>query len=714
MSNTIDTAKLALISQGAAYGLLIGLGVLFCGVVLIAVKVQKAYLSEDSGKSEMFMVANRSVGTGLTASAVFSSWMWINETVLAAAMCYNYGLAVPLWWGSGLCFQIALMAALGVMAKIRVPYAHTSLEIVRMRYGRIGHLVFIVLNLVNNVFGCASMIMTGSQLIYGVSGMNFVAATILIPLGVVLYTAVGGLKATFLTDFLHTAIALILIIYFTIAVLTNSSVGGLSGLYDKVAATAGENYVSGNYAGSLLTFKSKGAIIWGLILKFGNLALVVMDTAFWQKSFATEVKSTVPGYNIAALAVFGIPWGLGTVIGLTARAIHNTPIFPTYPGELTSTEVSMGMVMPYTLKALIGDKAIVGFFFLLFMALTSTVSSSMIAVSSILSYDLYKTYLNPTVTDKKLVRVSHLTVVIHGVFITGISIAMNYGGANMTWINYLRPIISCPGIIPLILTLFWSRQTRTAAIVSPILGFFSGLAVWLASAKSMYGAINIETTSNEYPALYAAIASCFSPALYSVILSLYKPYKFDWREFLRIELADEAQLHAASDTSTLNDSSEEEQPKDSKDASSVTKATPGSPPSEGTDNDLERTGVVSEKNQESAQAALSSARPSLDDIQHPFDEPTLKELHRWLKIAVVTFVVLVLVTFVAWPMPLYRDYIFTKSFFSGWTTVAIIWQFAAFGAVVIFPLYDGRHAIATGVRGVWNSSREYVSRKGRA
>lgn len=93
---------------------------------------------------------------------------------------------------------------------------------------------------------------------------------------VVLYTAVGGLKATFLTDFLHTAIALILIIYFTIAVLTDSHVGGLGGLYDKVVATAADNYIPENYQGSLLTFKSKGAIIWGLILKFGNLALVVM------------------------------------------------------------------------------------------------------------------------------------------------------------------------------------------------------------------------------------------------------------------------------------------------------------------------------------------------------------------------------------------------------------------------------------------------------
>lgn len=437
------------------------------------------------------------------------------------------------------------------------------------------------------------------------------------------------------------------------------------------------------------------------------------DTAFWQKSFATEVRATVPGYNIAAIAVFGIPWGIGTVIGLTARAIHNTPIFPTYPGPLTSTEVSMGMVMPYVLKALLGDKAIIGFFFLLFMALTSTISSSMIAVSSILSYDLYKTYFNPKVTDKQLVRVSHLTVVIHGVFITGISIALNYGGANMTWIGYLRPIISCPGIIPLILTLFWSRQTRLAAIVSPILGFLTGLGVWLATAQSMYGAININTTSNIYPALYAAIASFFTPGLYSVLLSLYKPYKFDWREFLRIELADEAQLHADSEISTLNENSDDEKSKSRKDASTSINAVPAGPGSALTSkSDLEQ--PAGEETSARDPKLPSGSTPSIDDVQHPFDEQTLKELYRWLKIACIMFVVIVLITFVAWPLPLYRDYIFTKSFFSGWVTVAIIWQFSAFGAVVIFPLYDGRHAIATGMRGIWNSTKEFLGKKQRS
>lgn len=92
----LDTGGVSLISQGTGYGLLIGLAMLFCGVILIAVKVQKAYLLEDSGKSEMFMVANRTVGTGLTASAVFSSWMWINETAFSAVNCYRFGIAAPM------------------------------------------------------------------------------------------------------------------------------------------------------------------------------------------------------------------------------------------------------------------------------------------------------------------------------------------------------------------------------------------------------------------------------------------------------------------------------------------------------------------------------------------------------------------------------------------------------------------------------------------
>jgi Na+/proline symporter len=111
------------------------------------------------------------------------AWMWINETVFSCVMCYNYGIAAPMWYGTALSFQVATMAMLGVLSKLRVPHAHTSLEIVRRRYGNVGHVVFTCLNLINNIFGCSSMILAGSQLVVGISGMHIVAATILLPFG---------------------------------------------------------------------------------------------------------------------------------------------------------------------------------------------------------------------------------------------------------------------------------------------------------------------------------------------------------------------------------------------------------------------------------------------------------------------------------------------------------------------------------------------------
>lgn len=109
--------------------------------------------------------------------------MWINESVFAAAYTYKWGIALPIWWASGLSFQIALMAVLGIVAKLRVPYAHTSLEIMKIRYGKYVHWLFILLNLINNIFGCGSMILAGAQLVTGMTGMHVIAACILIPAG---------------------------------------------------------------------------------------------------------------------------------------------------------------------------------------------------------------------------------------------------------------------------------------------------------------------------------------------------------------------------------------------------------------------------------------------------------------------------------------------------------------------------------------------------
>jgi hypothetical protein len=407
-----------------------------------------------------------------------------------------------------------------------------------------------------------------------------------------------------------------------------------------------------------------------------------MDTAFWQKSFASEVHSTVPAYDMVSIVILAIPWCTGTIIGLSARAIEKTPIWFDYPNTLTVTQVNSGLVMPYVLRSVLGRGATSGLLVLIFMAITSTVSSSMIAVSSIISFDFFRTYINPRASDRRILQVSHWGVVFHGCFMAGFAIMLEYAGATNNWSTYFRPIIACPGILPIVLTLLWDRQTKLAAILGPILGLFSGLATWLALSWFWAGAINIQTTQLQVPGLYGAIVSFFSPGLYSVVISLLWPHRFDWREFLRIDLIEDKSTTSSTLQSALPSSD------------AVDKA--------GSAADTEKGASIAS---EAATPPPRNGPIPLDEVVHPFDDETLRHIHRWFKIASAYFVVNVLVTIVLWPLPLYRDYIFTKSFFNGWVTVAIIWHFAAIGTVIIYPLWDGRWEIKRALAGMLGQVR---------
>jgi hypothetical protein len=85
--------------------------------------------------------------------------------------------------------------------------------------------------------------------------------------------------------------------------------------------------------------------------------------------------------------------------------------------------------------------------------------------------------------------------------------------------------------------LVWRRQNTVAAIVSPLLGMATGIAVWIGSAHGLYGEITIASTGQTLPCVYGTVASAFSPIVYSVILSIFKPQDFDWADFRKEKLA---------------------------------------------------------------------------------------------------------------------------------------------------------------------------------
>ena len=66
--------------------------------------------------------------------------------------------------------------------------------------------MFLFFTLVTNIIVTSMLILGGAAVINALSGVNIYAAAFLIPVGVMFYTAQGGLRATFLASWAHVAI----------------------------------------------------------------------------------------------------------------------------------------------------------------------------------------------------------------------------------------------------------------------------------------------------------------------------------------------------------------------------------------------------------------------------------------------------------------------------------------------------------------------------
>jgi urea-proton symporter len=133
--------------------------------------------------------------------------------------------------------------------------------VIRARYGAITHIVFMVFGLMTNILVTAMLLTGGSAVVHALTGVPTAAACFLLPVGVVLYTMFGGIKATFLTDYAHTIVILVCILTFALTAYGTSDILGSPGkVYDLLVQAAKAHPVSGNAGGSYLTMRSKEGV----------------------------------------------------------------------------------------------------------------------------------------------------------------------------------------------------------------------------------------------------------------------------------------------------------------------------------------------------------------------------------------------------------------------------------------------------------------------
>jgi urea-proton symporter len=508
-----------ILSEGVGYFVLLGVGLFMALVVTLLVKAETKWLGTRK-TSEWFSTAGRNIKTGLIASSVVSAWTWAATLLQSSTVAYQFGISGPFWYAAGASIQVILFAIVAIELKRKGPSSHTFLEFINMRYGHNAHKVLLFFALMTNTIVTAMLVLGGAAVVNALTGVNILVAAFLIPIGVIIYTFFGGLKATFFADYLNSTFLFVVILIFVTAIyFSNSEIGGISGLFDKLVSVANIKPVEGNVGGVYLTMASTGALVFGIINIVGNFGTVFIDQAYWQRAIATRPKSAIHGFLIGGLAWFSIPFALATTLGLAGLAVGL---------QLSPQEIGSGLVAPFTASHLLGDVGAILILTMLFTAVTSAGSAELVAVSSLLTYDIYRTYKKPSATGRELMNISRLSIVTFGLGMGILALILFEIGVSLQYVYLAMGILIGSAVAPVLLALIWSKTNRTAATIGAVLGLICGVGIWLLSADILFGNISLMSTGQNIPLLVGNLTSISIGAIVTIAGSLLKPERFNF------------------------------------------------------------------------------------------------------------------------------------------------------------------------------------------
>ncbi|BGP30870.1 hypothetical protein JCM10296v2_002629 [Rhodotorula toruloides] len=667
----------AILSQGVGYGVVLGIGCFFTLLMIGLTKLQTRYTPMKMTSISEFASASHSVKPGLIACAIVSSWTWAATLLQSSAMGYKVGICGPYAYAAGATVQIFMFAVNAAKIKMNAPKAHTFLEVIRARWGTIPHIVFTFYAFATAFLVSSMLITGGSATVTDLTGMSTWAACWLIPLPVGAYTLVGGLRSSLLADFIHTFFLFVIILLFMFEVfVTNDKIGSPSKMYDLLVQAGQDWPVSGNKDGSYLTFSSKTGMVFMVInlignfgrsrdpkLTFPNLSSSLRysissrtpaTSTDWQRAIASVPSTAVKGYMLGGSAWLSIPLGMAATLGLSAVALKYDPSYPNYPIGLTSAEVAAGLPAAAAAQTLLKAGGAAALLVVLFLAVTSATAAELCATSTVMTYDIYLPYIRPTASEKELLRVDHLGIVIW-------CIVMAVAGCVFHAV--VMGVIIGAGVVPIAMAIMWRKANRWACTFGAIGGTCAAIIGWLVAAATLNdGAVNMETTFQDYPMLTGNVLSIGIASIIAFAGSLIWPENYDWVETRA--------LHAHTEASEIVPES----------------------PIDGRDDDSKNEKGVASPDQG------RSAAPSIEGVE--LDTPEhLRKTHRFATVvATCMFVILMILI----PVPLAASgWISTKVGFTTYVVIAFIWVFYGAFAVCIYPIWEYRKSLATIFGHIW-------------
>ncbi|KAJ8306848.1 hypothetical protein KUTeg_014932 [Tegillarca granosa] len=333
----------------------------------------RKYIFHDSHNLDTSFDAGGNVSLSLTVVTVASQCLWPADLLQSSTTTSKFGLGGSLWYTLAVTTNVLLFPLISVHLKTRAPGAKTFLQIVYHRFGKPAHIVFVLMALLANITVSTALILAGKAalnvLVKDISD-EYIVVVLAVMFGS--YCFVGGLGTTFYISYINTSLIFISLIIFLRNIYNSEESNmqiNLETMYEAMSCIMAPD---GNYEHSMLTYRSRPA-------------------TNWQSRIAAKPAQGVLGFLIASCLWFAIP----TSLSLASTMTYIVMSYQNGTNLLSPEDIDSGFIMPFVMTSIMGQGGGLLVITMLTMALMSTGSGEVMAISSIIVYDIYKIYINP-------------------------------------------------------------------------------------------------------------------------------------------------------------------------------------------------------------------------------------------------------------------------------------------------------------------------------
>lgn len=442
--------------QTVETGVWISLAVYF--ILMIAIGVY-AYFKQKNDV-EGYMLGGRNLGPAVTALSAGASDM--SGWLLLGLPGYMYASGVvSIWIALGLTIG-AFANYLLVAPRLRVytevaDNAITLPDYFANRFHDKSHLLRIisafVVILFFTVYTAASLV-AGGKLFESSLGLSYSLGLWVTAGVVVAYTLFGGFLAVSLTDFVQGVIMLIAMLL--VPIVAFSEIGSVS---EGLAIAEQANAEIFNWMNGVTVMGVISLMAWGFGY-FGQPHIIVRFMAI------RSVK------DVPIATAIGMGWMILSLIGALMVGLAGVA-YIAKTGQTLNDPETIFLVFSQVLF----HPLITGFLLAAILAaIMSTISSQLLVVSSSLTRDVYKLFLDREATEARQVLVGRISVVV--VAIVAIMLAGDSNSSVLQLVSHAWAGFGAAFGPLVILSLMWKRMNRNGALAGMIVGALT-VIIWV-------------------------------------------------------------------------------------------------------------------------------------------------------------------------------------------------------------------------------------------